>query len=451
MVQCAVIVARTHGSSMFLDDYLNFEIFREAGSYKLRYLLRDVFGQVAPGFRLIQGIFFEVFGVSYAAALAVMTFLSLASTVLIYGITRRLKCAPWAIWSGLIVFVFLMQFTAVQIWWSAAVHTLFSLTAILCAALCIVGRDGNGPSRRGQLLTLFWFAIALLFTAKAVFSIVFLTALLMYAYRARASGELVRLSIRNSIPFIVLVALYFWAIMRLSPAPAGSDRSHDIQAILNFAWFSIGDSTLAAMFGLGLHGIPMPETLAIALSCAAVLLIALLGVWKDPRSSIVWLGVVGYVLISSIVIALERAATFADGAYKMRYGVESATFIIIASIVALSSVRFHTKGKCIGIAIAVALACNLQINSSRIALEPGTLDGKAYAANLRHSLEQLKGVSGVVLLDGVAPPAVMPEWMEHYRRLSMLVPLFTTRYPITDNSRATYRVRDDGEIDPISK
>jgi hypothetical protein len=451
IVQCAVIVSRAHGSAMFVDDFLNFEIYREAGGFRLHYLLRDVFGQVAPGFRLTQGLFFEVFGVSYAAALAVMTSLSLASTALIYGITRRLNCAGWAIWSGVIVFVFLPQFTAVQLWWSAAVHTLFSLTAILCAALCIVGKNGNGPSKRGLLLTIAWFALALLFTAKAVFSIVFLTALLTYAYRTRPTGELARLSVRNSIPLIVLVALYFLAIMRVSPTPAGADRSHDLQAILKFAWFSIGDSTVAAMFGLGLHGIPMPETLAIVLSCAAVLLIALLGVWNNPRSSVVWVGVVGYVLVSSLVIALERAAAFADGAYKMRYGVESTTFIVVGVIIALSGVRLHAKGKCIGIAIAVALACNLQINSSRIELEAGTLDGKAYASNLRHSLEQLNSVSGVVILDGDAPPAVMPEWMEHYRRLSMLVPLFTTKYPITDDSRATWRVRDDGQIVPITK
>jgi hypothetical protein len=448
-LQVAIIFYRTRRCSIFCDDFLNFEIYREMG-WGWHYILRDLQGQMAPAFRIVMAVFFKLFGINYKAAVAIMAAASILTTTLIYLTMRRLKCAEWTIFSGLIVFVFLLQYSATQFWWSAATNTLFSTTSIVCAIFCVVGPDGKGPLWRNTILTALWFTVALMFTGGAVCAIIILASIFLYATYRDTWLRTLRQGILKLIVMAAPILFYVWLAFRFSPTPAGPVPSHNILGILNFTWYLITDSIVAGMFGLGTHGIALPEPLALVISFGVLAIIAGWAIYRDPRTWIVWAGAVGYILTSSLLISIERSAVFPGMAFKLRYGVEGTTVLIMAIILSLSKMRFSEIGRSAVLIGAVAIALNLQIQSQKLQIEPGEDSTRVYVDNLRHSLVMLRTLPNVIILDGISP--AMPLWMEHYRPYSMFLPLFTRKYLITpDKTLATYYIGDDGNVHPLTK
>jgi hypothetical protein len=448
-LQVAIIFYRTRNGSIFCDDFLNFEIYREMG-WGWHYILRDLQGQMAPAFRIAMAVFFKLFGINYKAAVAVMAAASVVTTTLIYLTMRRLKCAEWTLFSGLIIFISLMQYTATQFWWSAATNTLFSTTAIVCAIFCVVGPDGKGLLWRNTILTTFWFTVALMFTGGSVSAIIILASIFLYATYQDSWLRTLRNGILKLIVMAAPILFYVWLAFRFSPTPDGPVPSHNIPGILNFTWSLITDSIVAGMFGLGSHGIALPESLALVISFGVLALIAGGAIYREPKTWIVWAGAIGYILASCLLIAIERSAIFPGMAFKLRYGVEGTTVLIVATILSLSKIRFSEVGRGAVLIGALLIACNLQIQSGKMQLEPGEDSTRVYVDNLRHSLLMLHNLPNVVFLDGISP--AMPLWMEHYRPYSMFLPLFTTKYLITaDKNLATYYIGDDGNVRPLTK
>jgi hypothetical protein len=448
-LQALVTWSRIHTSAFFADDFLNFEIFREYGGITARYLMREVFGQVAPGFRFVQGAFFDVFGLQYGCALAILIALSLLATSLIYVILRRLGCRDWAIVCGLVVYVLGPQLTSAQLWWSASVHTLFSTALILASAVCLMGPDGRGPSTVGRFTAVAYFVLGLLFTAKVVFAPIFLAGIVLYTQRGKSVRRGLAYAVRVLLPFFVPLAAYAWMVVRFSPAPAGPRVTHSLGIIAPYVWTQITDTTLAAMFGLGSHGIPMPAAALVA--AALVLCIMIAGARKEPATMLLWAGVGGYIVASTTIIAIERAGVFPEGATLPRYCVENVTFLVIACVLALSRGELKGFGRWGAVAVAVVIACNLHVQSAKTAPDGMIAFSRQYVDNLKASIRELNDVPDVVVLDSVVPEHLMPAWMEHYRRTDMFLPLFTTRYLFSGPERATYQLDSSGRLERISR
>lgn len=448
-LQALVAWSRVHTSAFFLDDFLNFELFREYGGITLRYLVRDVFGQVAPGYRFVQGAFFDLFGMRYGYAMTILIGLSMLSTWLMYVILRRFGCSDWTIFCGLVVYVMAPQLTASQIWWSAAVHTLFSIPLVLASAVCLAGPDGRGPSRVGRVMSVAYFALGLLFTAKVVFASIFLAGIVLYTQREKTVRRALYYAIRVVMPSLVPLVAYAWMVIRFSPAPGGSVATYKLGTIVPYSWTQIGDTTLAAMFGLGSHGIAMPA--AGLIPAILVLCIMIAAARKERATLLVWGGVAGYIVASTALIAIERAAVFPEGAYQARYCIENITFLVIACVVALSRVELGNSGRWVAVPVAIVIACNLQLQSGRAAPDGMIAFARQYVNNLRASLDEAKDVPDVVILDSVVPDELMPPWMEHFRRTDMFLPLFTSRYLIAGPERATFRVDGAGRLEKINR
>src|ERR1700754_4447990 len=130
LVHAAVFYSRVQTSWLFADDFLNVQLSRQNG-FTLRFLFQDVFGQVAPGYRIVQLLFDDLFGPSFAWAMIIVGALSISCTYALIRVSDALGARSWAIATGVILFIALPQFTHVQQWWAAAVHTIFSFTFIM--------------------------------------------------------------------------------------------------------------------------------------------------------------------------------------------------------------------------------------------------------------------------------------------------------------------------------
>ncbi|WP_322007402.1 hypothetical protein [Paraburkholderia tropica] len=448
-LQALVTWSRIRTSAFFADDFLNFEIFREYPGFSLHYLIRDVFGQVAPGFRFVQGAFFELVGVTYEYAMALLIALSMFLTCLVYAFLRRFDCRNWAIFCGLVVYVLMPQLTSAQLWWSASVHTLFSTALILASAVCLAGPDGRGPTRAGRIMSVVYFGFALLFTAKVAVALVFLVGVFLYTQRGKSSREALPQAVRVLLPFVAPLVVYAWLVMRFSPAPGGPVATHNLDVIIPYAWTQISDTTLAAMVGLGRHGIATPWATLVA--AVLVLSIMTTGARREPAILLLWAGSLGYIVASSAMIAIERAAVFPEGAYLPRYCVENVTFLVMVSVVALSRSELGTGGRWVALLAAVVVACNLQVQSAKTAPDGMIAFARQYVSNLKSSLRDVESAPDVVVLDSVVPEELMPAWMQQYRRIDMFLPLFTSRYEIAGPERATYQVDRSGRLEKIAR
>ena len=170
---------------------------------------------------------------------------------------------------------------------------------------------------------------------------------------------------------------------------------------------------------------------------------------KELATLLLWGGVLGYVVASTTMIAIERAAVFPEGAYLPRYCVENVTFLVMACVVALSRIEVKNSGRWVAVPAAILIACNLQVQSAKTAPDGMITFARQYVNNLEISLREMEDAPDVVILNSAVPDELMPEWMEHFRRTDMFLPLFTSRYLIAGPERATYRLDRSGRLERI--
>src|SRR5882724_8905985 len=168
MLQIAVVYQRTGHSYYFLDDFLNFEILREERFGK-RYLLREVFGQLVPGYRAIQALMFKAFGLSYLPALAIIIALTVGSLIVIISIGLRIGASFPLVIAISLPLIFQLQTTNAQLWWSTSLHSLPGLFAVVLGLWFLIGRNGR-PQDNGAHAAALCFGAGLMFFSKVLFS-----------------------------------------------------------------------------------------------------------------------------------------------------------------------------------------------------------------------------------------------------------------------------------------
>lgn len=438
-LQAVVIYVRVHKSSLFSDDFLNFAIFDESG-LTIGYLLKDVFGQVAPGYRLVQGIVFRLFGPSFIATATIIAALSITSSALLAGIARRLGAGNPAIAAGLLIFIGLPQFTQTQQWWAAAVHTIFSLTAILAAGYCLAGSH-----RHRIALGTFWFGVALCFTAKVVCSPVVLAAIVFYR-QWRLVPEFtpaLRETVRAIVPVAVLTALYMAGLAAFGPHLGNPHPSASLLA--TYIWTNLAKATIGASFGLDAWGFDLPGWVP----ALGMLLFAGWSIRKDRGLASIWAATLIYVLASAAIIGWNRAGTFPDAGATLRYGVEGATFLVLSLMLGISSLHLGRLATFVTLLIAALALINTQAHlRNRVLIAYPIDETRSYIRHLKVSLRQLKGQRDVVVLEGTVPESIMPAWMAPFGDVSRLLHLYSP-LPVADRTKATHELMPDGSIRPI--
>src|SRR5215470_260890 len=128
----------------------------------LKYLFRNVFHQMIPGFCFLQGLFYKLFGINFDAARLIILTLSLLSTIFLFLISLRMKVELWLSVTCLIVYAFLIQVFHTQLWWSNSILVLPALLASLGCFYILVGPTGSGPTWIGQRAAALIFGIGLL-------------------------------------------------------------------------------------------------------------------------------------------------------------------------------------------------------------------------------------------------------------------------------------------------
>jgi hypothetical protein len=439
-LQAVVIGVRTSWSCMWLDDFLNFEIYNDM-HLSWAYLTRDVFGQVAPFYRLSQAVYFKLFGVTYLPAQIILGSLSLAITLFMILIAERARVDRRLISAAAIVQAFLVQFTQSQIWWATALHTLPSLALTMAAFWLLVAQ---GRDRRARVGAAVLFAAALMFTAKAMFAPLFIGAVLLYLHRRELPWrDAIRAACRDLVLFIPVAAGY--AVLVLTCGPKSQPPPPTFRDGLEFVWLGFADGTLADTLGVGRQALPLPHGLALAIALGSTLAVALVTVRRRPAVAVVWAALLAYLLISLSTVARVRAFRGSDVGLSPRYHCEGSTFLLMTLLLSAAGLTLVRWQQALVLTLAVLIAVDLQLESKRVHPIWGIEHSCEYLHNLQTDLADIRDQPNVVLLDGPVPGEIMADWMTPYNVMQSFLPLFTAT-PVMGSDRANYEVSRDGHV-----
>jgi hypothetical protein len=433
---------------MFLDDFLNFELYNDSG-LRWSYLVRDVFGQVAPGYRLTQAIYFKLFGVTYLPALVIMGGLSLSTTVFLILIAERARVDRGLIAAAAIVQVFLLQFMHAQLWWATGLHMIPSLALIMAALWCLVGPQARGATLRDRIGAALLFAGALSFTAKALFAPLMMAGVLLHLRRRAGFGwrETLRAIVGDLLAFVPVAVAY--ALLVLKYGSKENPPAPTLAIGIQFVWRALADGILTTTLGLGTAAAPLPRDLSVLLAVLLITAAAIMSVRRSHSMAFVWAGFLAYVAVAFGVIARMRAGGQwgPEPGAALRYHCEGATFLILTLLLSTGGMSVGRRARQAAVTLASVIGFGLQIESHQVFHAWDVAHSCEYVANLKSDLKPLEHRPDVVLLDATVPGAVMIEWTAPYNRMSKFLPLFT-QLPVMGPDRATHEVAEDGHVRP---
>jgi hypothetical protein len=234
--------------------------------------------------------------------------------------------------------------------------------------------------------------------------------------------------------------------------PAWDHPNPTLAVWLGVLWTSLADTTAAASLGLGTYGLPIPSPLSMAVALTVVTGIALATIRADRDAAILWLGFVAYGVSAMGLIAARRAGVFgSEVGLWLRYGVEPATFLLLVAMLAASPLRIGPRAQRVAVGFAVLVAINLQMQSHKVHLVWDLPYVRGYVANLRASLEELRGVPDVVVLDHRLPEQIIPVFMRPYDTSRYFLSIVAPEFAVAGRGRATHEIGPDGRVKPIPR
>ncbi|WP_369930794.1 hypothetical protein [Xanthomonas sp. NCPPB 2632] len=436
LIHALLFYVRVRESWLFADDFLNIQLSRQNG-FSLHFLFQDVFGQVAPGYRAVQLLFDELFGPSFVWAMIIVGVLSVSCTYALIRVSQALGARPWCIVAGVILFISLPQFTHVQQWWAAAVHTIFSFAFIMWA---LVAATSSWKGRIASVPLLYGCALA--FTAKTVCAPAIIGAVIYLRQRreGKSVAHAIAGTIKEMVPVIVLTAIYLLIVKWIGPT--GYPPRPSPHELWEFVSVMVGDTTIGATFGIGrAFGLHWTSALPMIVIAAT----ALVAIRANRDLLILWLALVAYVVIAAILIGLNRAVYIPDLAKALRYAAEGSAFLVLTLIMSISAIPLTKPAQATIVAIACIIAINVQVHSSEATAYPWAKQVKDYIGNLRRSSRDLEGRPGVYVLEDTVPNVIMLDWMGKYRLVSNFLPIYSP-LEVAGPDKANYELMQDGEI-----
>jgi hypothetical protein len=460
VLQVVIVYVRTGHTYYFADDFLNFEIFRQE-RFSRSYFLRDVFGQLVPGYRAVQGVMFKAFGLNYFPALAVICALTVGSLLVTIAIGRRLRASLPLVIAISLPLIFQLQTTNAQLWWSTSLHSLPGLFAVLLGLWFLVGRDGR-PEDHGAYAGAVCFGAGLMFFSKVMFSgAIYFGILLFLRQQGQPASALVRnaLATLRQLRFVILVAIG-WSVVLSQLTDSLSVPKPPFDVVVATIWKSISDGTLAALLGLGSHGALLfgsyELTIAVSSIVFAAVVIATFRV-AGRYAAILWSCYAVYVVAAMGAIAITRAQHFgSDVGRSLRYNIENATFLLLILLVAFaarpSADRPQSypsrRAATVGVVLAVLVSINLQVQSRKLPDHWNVAAVRSYVDALSHSLAEMRGKENVTISDEPVPDYILLPWMAPYNQYRFFMTLFPGSPPVVASERATHRIAQDGKIVP---
>ena len=441
---CATLY-QTRAFYFFSDDFLNFVIASDMGLTKT-YLLRDLFGQFVPLYRFLNYAYLRSFGVvfwPFRVMLVLFHWIMLAA-VFRLGSERRLP-SFWLL-VALAFIGFSPVFATTQQWWSAALSVLTETAAI--SVVLIIQLRGPTLSRGDNALAVLLFTVALAVYPKTLVTIIPMVSTRLFARGGRRGDGILKPvvgSLADLWPIIVVALIYVYVVA--SGGYSDGVKRPSASVILAFILRGWNRGYLCNVIGAGYDSGLAPIALnAIVLAVVGILIA------RRPRTAILWGGFAAYFLVSTGLIAWNRAVPFGlDVAETGRYYTDTLCFFIIFAIAAYDDriMRISAPVRQPSVLQAV-MACVVSGALIRAAdgvphlWYAGPEMPAAFVANLKSGLRQ---AGGARLLNQtmVVPGYVMPAWMWPLNQFKYFDVLFEHRPVTSGDGRAVY-VREDGTV-----
>lgn len=314
------------------------------------YLAQDYNGHLMPGGFLVSWIFTQIAPLNFWLPVVFVTVVSTAS-VLIWGVAlgrlvgeRMVTLAPLAIVSLSAIYL------RPTVWWAAATQSLTMLFFMGWAVL-LAERWNRSPSRRGLVLLLMSYAVALFFWQKSVL-LVLPSAAVLIGVSDQPLKQRIGAAIRPLIGLVVLSAIYVPAYLIHTSGTSSKNsiefdtsaiRDGGVEAVARAFSEVLAPALLGGPWGtLPVNGNPFahpPVALSVVLgltivSAAVAVIVWRRGNWLPVAMAVLYASVAwGMILFSNRFLSLG-AATLTDERFNA--DIVGATIVAVAMIMGSS-------------------------------------------------------------------------------------------------------------------
>ena len=442
---CATLY-QTRRFYFFSDDFLNFVIASDMGLTRA-YLVRDVFGQFVPLYRLINYLYLRCFGLAFWPFRLMLVMFHWVMILVVYrfGAERRMDGSSLLI---LLAFVaFSPVFATTQQWWSAAVSVLVAAAAITVAVF--VGLRGPYLRRRDRAFIALLFFVGLATYPKVLITIIPLLSVRLFARLQGRDAGFFKMTMAAAADLwpVMVIALAYAIIVSAGGYSAGVTRP-TLSVMCAFIWRAWNRGFLAN--GLGIA--PDPSFVLVVFNILVLYFVATC-IIRAPRSVVLWLGFIAYFVVSTGLIAWNRAVVFGlEVADTGRYYVDALCLFILFSIASLGeqgrSARSQPKDpNRSSVSVACVTSFLLIAATGRVShlWYAGPEKPAAFVANMRAGLAEA-GRNDLLNATMVVPGYVMPAWMWPLNQYKYFVPLFGRRPSAAFSPARGIYIRDDGTL-----
>jgi hypothetical protein len=329
--------AVTSQSYFFSDDFLIAK-FIEDNSLNAEALTRSWFGHFMPGYILADGIFLQLFSLSWVAAGVVIAAIHTLTFVAFVRVLDATVGRVYLVIGFGLVFSFAVGVFVTRLWWAASLNNMLAL-ALCLAALALLTRFIREGHRRHLVTGLFAFAAALSVSEKTLlFSAYILFWMLLVVLRGAKVRERLVILQRAWPAWLGLAVLCVIdiAIFTSGPYLESSGTAPSLYDSVVFIAWGVAGGVIPSFFGMDLQTMqPWWQLVGIVLSCLALASAVVLSIRRIPSLGGVWLFVAAAV-ISSVGVLSRRADLIGlDGSRILRYHLEAtALFWLAAAVIA---------------------------------------------------------------------------------------------------------------------
>ena len=453
LTQSIFILYSRHGDWFFLDDFLGFIVARESG-LTWHYIRHDVFGQFAPGYRLLDYLYFQSLGLNYTGV-RLFDVVTMASMTISLTLLMRRWRSPLARGGLALALVpYSPIFSVIFQWFSAALHVL-PATGFILVSLVILARPA-ALTWRHRCAAAAFYAAALMFYAKMLFASILFLGLRLAVTTATAPrvSRAIMQALVDILPCVPVAALYL-TIVVTGGYHSGTPPT-SIGCVLEFLRIGLLNGFACNMFGFD-AALPGRQAVAMIALLTPIILLC----WKNPNLAWLWVAFCIQFALALAAIAWGRVVGFGPQlAALSRYHCDSA--VLYAACLIISTGAFWrrpaqqasnaagqpTEGLSgrLGIVAVLAFAAYLSGASLRQPLlyenDNGTI--AHYVQHLHATMEAVP--VDVPIEDVTLPDWLMPGWMAPHNHLSDFILLFKSAHAFTDARNAGVTIDANGQI-----
>jgi hypothetical protein len=328
VVQFCYLLYFSRNNFFWGDDFYFFMNARQEGM-SIRYVTHDVSGQIAPGYRLLNFFYINVFGLKFWPARFIEITLELITLLIMLSIARRHHAKEILMVAVATLMIFSPLYAGRIGWWASALHVL-PATAAALGSIALSSRT-NFDSREKWLGGALYL-VALLFFSKAFFSIFILLAVRMtQRNEISPNAPVFHHAVRalNDISPQVMIAsfylLFFWF-----GHYGGMVQRPSFEQLGYFVLYGWNYGFLIRASGLDYF---FPGRLILL--NLVIVIIVLNSIKRRRTNSFLWVGFGIYFLLGTASIGVYRIAMLGvDAAASARYHSDTLVYFLIVLILA---------------------------------------------------------------------------------------------------------------------